>query len=224
MTDEEKLFYSSCIEANKYKFNYGRQANRTLKDLLIPDKTEIQSWVNTTDIHQFDDADHPFFDVKPVELNTKNWKWFEYQELFNIERGKGPRKKDLDGTGTTPVVTSPDSNNGWTSVINVAPIHDGNTIGVNRNGSIAEAFYQPIPFCSTEDVHIFKPKFEMNKYSSLFIVTLIKPEKYRYNYGRKWGISRMKVSKIKLPVDDSGNPDCKFMEKYIKSLPFSKHI
>ena len=34
----EMLFYAKCIEANKYRFNYGRQANRTLRDLLIPSK------------------------------------------------------------------------------------------------------------------------------------------------------------------------------------------
>ena len=37
LTDEEKLFYCSCISANRYRYNYGRQANRTLRDLLIPD-------------------------------------------------------------------------------------------------------------------------------------------------------------------------------------------
>ncbi len=144
--------------------------------------------------------------------------------MFEIERGKGPRKKDLDGTGNTPVVTSSDSNNGWTGVTKTKLIHEGNVIGVNRNGSVAEAFYQPIPFCSTEDVHIFIPKFKMNKFSGLFISALIRLEKYRYNYGRKWGIARMKVSKIKLPVDQSGQPDFNFMETYIKALPFSKTI
>jgi hypothetical protein len=103
-------------------------------------------------------------------------------------------------------------------------VHSGNVIGVNRNGSIAEAFYQPVPFCSTEDVHIFKPKFKINQYIALFMSTLIKREKYRYNYGRKWGIGRMKISKIKLPVASDGEPDFKFMEEYIKTLPFSKQI
>lgn len=34
----EMLFYAYCIRLNKYKYNYGRQANRTLKDILIPKK------------------------------------------------------------------------------------------------------------------------------------------------------------------------------------------
>ncbi|WP_190238002.1 MULTISPECIES: restriction endonuclease subunit S [unclassified Rhizobium] len=42
---EQKIFYCMCIRANKYRFNYGRQANRTLKDLLIPDVSEIPNWI-----------------------------------------------------------------------------------------------------------------------------------------------------------------------------------
>ncbi|WP_201273696.1 hypothetical protein [Sinorhizobium meliloti] len=45
LTVEQKLYYCMCIRANKYRFNYGRQANRTLKDLLIPDLTEIPNWI-----------------------------------------------------------------------------------------------------------------------------------------------------------------------------------
>ena len=179
MSDQEKLFYCSCIEANKFRFNYGRQANRTLKDLLIPSRSEVPNWVYNIDVQKFDSANLPYSSDIPPVLSTQDWQWFEYQELFDIERGKGPRKKDLDGRGTTPVVTSSDSNNGWTAVTNTTPIHSGNTIGVNRNGSIAEAFYQPVSFCSTEDVHVFSPKFQMNQYIGLFIATLMKMEKYR---------------------------------------------
>lgn len=34
----EMLFYAYCLQLNKYKYNYGRQANKTIKDLLIPEK------------------------------------------------------------------------------------------------------------------------------------------------------------------------------------------
>lgn len=33
----EMLFYAYCIQMNKYKYNYGRQANKTLKDIVIPE-------------------------------------------------------------------------------------------------------------------------------------------------------------------------------------------
>jgi hypothetical protein len=106
----------------------------------------------------------------------------------------------------------------------MAPLHPGNTIGVNRNGSVGEAYYQPVPFCSTEDVHIFTPKFLMNKYIALFLVTLIRQEKYRFNYGRKWGLDRMRSSKIRLPATKDGNPDWGYMERFIKMLRFSSQL
>jgi len=46
LSDQEKLYYCACLRANKYRFNYGRQANRTLKDLEIPSPKEIPNWVN----------------------------------------------------------------------------------------------------------------------------------------------------------------------------------
>jgi len=46
LTLPEKLYYCACIRANKYRYNYGRQANRTLKDLPIPDIDEIPEWVH----------------------------------------------------------------------------------------------------------------------------------------------------------------------------------
>lgn len=48
MSIEEKLYYCMCIRANKYRYNYGRQANRTLRDLRIPAPSEIPEWVYST--------------------------------------------------------------------------------------------------------------------------------------------------------------------------------
>jgi hypothetical protein len=36
LSDEELLFYALCIQANAFKYSFGRQANRTLRDLPIP--------------------------------------------------------------------------------------------------------------------------------------------------------------------------------------------
>jgi hypothetical protein len=43
MTLHEKLWRGLCIRANKYRYNYGRQANRTLAELELPD--EIPDWI-----------------------------------------------------------------------------------------------------------------------------------------------------------------------------------
>lgn len=45
LTTEELLYYCSCIWQNRFRFSYGRQANRTLKDLLIPAREAIPDWI-----------------------------------------------------------------------------------------------------------------------------------------------------------------------------------
>lgn len=225
LTDEEKLYYCACLRANQYRFNYGRQANRTLADLLIPSKESIPAWVATTDIHRFDGANKPFSSCKLnlQKMDTTSWKWFEIQELFTIKKGKRLTRANMK-KGNVPFIGSIDSNNGYREFIGQEPIHTGNTITVNYNGSVAESFYQPKSFWASDDVNVLYPKFKMNQYIALFIVTLIKLEKYRFNYGRKWHMERMNVSQIKLPTGDNRKPDFKFMEEYIKTLPFSKQI
>jgi hypothetical protein len=47
----QKLWWSQCILANRYRYSYGRQANRTLGDLLVPDEAPV--WVR--DVHVPDD-------------------------------------------------------------------------------------------------------------------------------------------------------------------------
>jgi len=46
MSTDELMYYCSCIWQNKFRFSYGRQANRTLKELLIPNRSSLPSWVH----------------------------------------------------------------------------------------------------------------------------------------------------------------------------------
>ncbi|MBF0320536.1 MAG: restriction endonuclease subunit S [Nitrospirae bacterium] len=223
LTDEEKLYYCACISANQYRYNYGRQANRTLSDLLIPAKSEIPIWVKQSNAHRYDEASKPLRNNITPQLETQKWQWCQLQQLFDVKKGKRLTKADMTH-GNVPFIGSIDSNNGYREYIGRQPIHSGNTITVNYNGSVAEAFYQPKPFWASDDVNVLYPKFAMNRYIALFFVTLIKLEKYRFNYGRKWHIDRMNISKIKVPVTEEGNPDYPFMESYIMTLPFSKEI
>ena len=165
----------------------------------------------------------PFLDKK-LPLNPNTWKWFYYDEIFNIKKGKRLTKAD-QVEGTINYIGAIDSNNGISAKIsNDSHLHSVNTITVSYNGSIAEAFYQTEPFWATDDVNVLYPKFELNSYIAMFLCTLIYREKYRFNYGRKWDKEMMQCSKIKLPATVEGLPDWQFMEDYIKSLPYSKAI
>jgi hypothetical protein len=220
MTEVELLFYCHCIRMNRYKYNYGRQANRTLGKINVPAVPPL--WLTQVKAN-IDQNIATSYSNKIMSLEVGNWAWFKCSQLFNIERGKGPRLNELTKEGNIPFVTSTDQNNGWNGVSSYS-VHLGNVISVARNGSVGEAFYQPVRFASTEDVHIFNPKFPMNVYIALFFVTILKREKYRYNYGRKWGMQRMNDTYIKLPTTNNGKPNFTFMENYIKSLPYSSSL
>jgi hypothetical protein len=127
--------------------------------------------------------------------------------------------------GDVPYIGASDAYNGLTARIGQAPIHKGGTISVSYNGSVAEAFYQPSPYWATDDVNVLYPKgFKLSPATALFICTVIRLEKYRYNYGRKWHLERMKESIIRLPVLKDGTPDWGYMANFIQSLPYSSQI
>ncbi len=165
-----------------------------------------------------------------LKINTDGWHEFILSDIFDIKKGKRLTKADQTD-GKTPYIGATDSNNGLANYIGQQPLHDGNTITLSYNGSVGEAFYQPVPFWATDDVNVlyFKKEngVEFNKYIALFICTILKKEKYRYSYGRKWTLENMKSSIIRLPSvlkNDEFFPDFEYMEKYIKQLYYSDRI
>ncbi|MDA2092232.1 restriction endonuclease subunit S [Bacillus cereus] len=223
MSFEEKIYYCICIRHNRFRYSaFGREANRTLKSLVVPEYQKIPDWVVTTEQPKVADLRKPLISERP-ELDTHKWEWFKFNQLFDVKKGKRLTKANMT-EGDTLFIGAVDKNNGVTAKIGQAPIHTENTITVNYNGSVGEAFYQPEPYWCSDDVNVLYPKFEMNPYIALFLNTVIRQEKYRYNYGRKWHLQRMRATKIKLPVDDNGEPNWDFMERYIKSLDLSGNI
>jgi hypothetical protein len=223
MSKEQMLYYCYVIEQNKFRYNYGRGANKTFRDILVPSIDEIPSYVNQKKIGGEFDSSAELSCKK--QLHSEKWKPFRYDELFMIKKGKRLTKADMV-PGSIPYIGAIDSNNGISAYIsNDEYLHSANTITVSYNGSIAEAFYQTTEFWATDDVNVLYPKFELNKYIAHFLTTLIHKEKYRFNYGRKWDKELMESSVIKLPAVKTANgkyePDWQFMEDYIKSLPYS---
>lgn len=64
----------------------------------------------------------------------------------------------------------------------------------------------------------------MNKFSGLFLSVVINLESIKWNYGRQIRLNDCQAMKIKLPVTLDGSPDFDFMEKYIKTIKYSKSI
>jgi hypothetical protein len=246
MTKAEILYYCACIKSNRYRYSYGRQANKTIAGLVVPSINEIPSWVNTSNLNPFKEASSAVSDGSTQTLNLQDWVEFRYDEIFKIEKGyynKKPPKKE-GSVNLLPFIGATDSNNGVTSyhcrddvavysrngeIIEDEPISrkifSPNCITVSNNGSVGYAFFQPEEFVCSHDVNpLYLTAREMTKNIGMFLCTIIGMDRYRWNYGRKWRPARMPNSIIKLPTKSNGEPDWDFMENYVKTLPYSRSI
>ena len=224
LTKAELLFYAMAIGANKFRYGaFGREANRSFRSILVPHPDEIPSWVSGANVAMYQGKDAPLFQGAPLGLDPTGWHPFRLGELFDIKKGKRLTSRQRS-VGSTPYIGAIESNNGVSAFIGQEAIHEGNTISVSYNGSVAEAFYQPESFWATDDVNVLYPRFPLTPEVALFICAIIRREKYRFNYGRKWHLSRMRATLIRLPADDSGVPDWRMMTDYIQRLPFSSCV
>lgn len=154
----------------------------------------------------------------------QNLKLFKLNDLFMIKKGKRLTRFEMND-GKTPYLGASSLNNGVTGFIDEPPIHKGGTISINYDGSVGEAFYQNNPFYASDAVNVLYPKnFKLTPFVGLFLCAIIRQEKYRFNYGRKWHLKRMEKTLIEVPTTSNGQPDWQFMEDYIKSLPYSSTL
>lgn len=172
-----------------------------------------------------------------MKLNTKEWKEFVLGDLFIIKKGKRLTAADQED-GNNNYVGAIDSNNGIANHIGQEPIHEGNTISLSYNGSVGEAFYQKDPYWATDDVNALYSRYEgFNEAIGLFIATVLRQEKYKFSYGRKWTLENMNTTIIRLPIQSNEDgsafvdpttqyciegyvPDWDWMETYIQSLNY----
>ncbi|MBK3560501.1 restriction endonuclease subunit S [Streptomyces sp. MBT56] len=217
MTLQEKMWWSQCIEANRYRFNFGRQANRSFSNIQVPD--EVPQWVREAAFPDYQTSQPGALS----SLHTEYWKEFSLSDIFHLQRGERFVQRDLK-PGKTPYIRASALNNGVSSWVDMAPMFPGGTITISSNGSVGESFYQPIPFVASDDIVTLTPKTKMSASACLFFVTVVLAEKYRFNYGRKWFSNRMKDHKVRLPVNASGAPDWGFAAKYMESFPLSQAV
>ncbi len=237
MTRNIALFIVTILNQEQYRYSYGRKDNqKNIKNTVLrlpidalgnPNWSHIENYMNSLKNKPITTSNSKCSEF----LNTSSWQEFELGSIFDIKKGKRLTKAEQT-EGKTLYIGAIDSNNGVTNYIGQEAIHEGNTISLSYNGSVGEAFYQPEPFWATDDVNVlyFKKsnKNEFNKYIALFICTILRQEKYRYSYGRKWVLENMRSTKIKLPIKRNTNneyePDWNFMENYIKALPYGDRI
>ena len=239
---ETLLYICVLINKEQYRFSYGRNCCDRISEFKIklpvtpegtPDWKYMEDFVKDQIIPQLPKKAQRVwlqkYDTKPqlqekIKLNTQDWKWFNYTDLFMISGSKTTPIEELEtyGKGKYPYVTTQAVNNGVEGYYNYCT-EKGGVLTVD-SAVLGFCSYQENDFSASDHVEVLTPLFEMNRYIAIFLVTLINNEQYRYSYGRKCSQIKLRNSKIKLPATPSGEPDWKFMENYIKSLPFSRNI
>ncbi len=230
MTAIEMLFYAKCISSNKYKYNYGRQANKTLKEILIPEEIPIETLNHLKNYNKnlrkkF--IDKPFISNK-FDLNTENWKYFNINDVFDISLGKPIHSTQLEESNNyeLPYITRTGLNNGLAyfaepNFLTDEKINKKNAITIGAEGY--KAFFQSNDFINGNKINILRNK-KLNKYNALFLCLILnKVLCDKFNYGRGATNNRIKKLKIKLPFKDD-RPDFEFMENYIKTIKYSKAL
>lgn len=225
------IFLKNIIFQEKYRFSYGRTLTKgyfeTMK-LKVPTKNGQPDWLSMEnyikEIYQKNDKVNTSSVIKKIiKINLKEWKKFNLEDLFEITGSKTTPLLELEEyrNGKYPFVTTQATNNGVEGFYDYRT-EKGNVLVVD-SAVIGYCSYQPFDFSASDHVEKLVPKFEMDKYTSIFLTTVLNKEQYRYNYGRKASQSRLKQRSIKLPSKND-SPDWNFMREYIKSLPYSANL
>ncbi len=214
----EKLFYCYVINANKYRYSYGRAANKTLKDIELPD--EIPEWVYRVNLESYHETIKTNVPHQTLGLDTSNWKEFALSDLFTQVRGTRLVQGDRE-VGLIPLVTAGQSNLGVKDYIsNTEPKKYSEAITIDM---FCNSFVHIDDFCCDDNILVLKPKNKVSRYVLFFISSVINQDKYRYQYGKQYRQKDFNKHKIQLPSIGSV-PHYQYMEDFIKQLPYSDKI
>ncbi len=154
------------------------------------------------------------------KINVKEWHEFLIGDFFDAFLSSDDIQPKNIVDGETPLVSSGKENNGIVAYIEDknAKKWPGNTITVDMFG---KAFYQEKAYhcVSHGRVNVLIPKFEINGYAQQFIATVIQSvSSKKYEFKEMCTGKKLLQNTIKLPIDETGNPDFSYMESYMKNL------
>lgn len=182
------------------------------------------------------------------QLDVENWKEFRFGHLIQKPyKAKSFNKEELDEISDINVgvryITRTGDNNGCELIANKENIpsqfiEKGNAISIGD--TTATCFYQAEDFIAGDHMVVVRADW-LNKLRGIFIVSILQNEQYKYSYGRAFLMDRISDTVIKLPVvyntdgtlfidakkrysEEGYVPDWKFMENYIKSLPYGDRL
>jgi hypothetical protein len=121
--------------------------------------------------------------------------------------------------GMVPVVSATTQNNGVTGFAHGPAQFPANCLTVANGGNGSGCtFYHQYPFHAVSQATVLCPKFAMTPLAGLFLTVVINREKPKYSFSRRLSLERLQEISIRLPVDVAGQPDCRFMDTYLRRL------
>lgn len=230
------LFIATVLCQERPKYSFGRKWKTHLKDTVIKLPQTIEGFPDWDFMEQYIKS----LNYKPLttqnshpqhSLNIDSWQKFSVRDLFEVKYGINMElnacvlAEDGDCSAINFVARTED-NNGVSA--KVYPVEGkipqpAGIITCAGGGSVLSTFLQEKPFYSGRDLYLLIPKYSMGKAAKLFIITIIKANKYRYSYGRQANVT-LPYLELLLPTTSEGKPDFEFMENYIKSLPYGDRI
>lgn len=234
------LFLATIILQDKYRYSYGnqyRQNNYNKHVIKLPSTPSGEP--NWQYMEDFIDGLHS----KPITtankshelpLKVEEWGEFRVGDLFEIVNGSGITKEEIeDHPGELKAIQSGEENNGCIGMIDQQycidkkyAVYEKPVLTVARSGSAGFVSYQKYG-CVVGDsakLLILKKKEYINDGVMLFLQTILTTLRFKYAYGRKVTQEKYRNEIIKLPITPNGDPDWKFMEDYIKSLPYGDRL
>lgn len=160
-------------------------------------------------------------------IDISSWKKFHLYDdcLFTIDSGtKLDKVKMTINNPSVNFVGRSNANNGVTDYIDeiegIKP-YDAGCLTISLGGEyLGSCFIQDKPFYTSQNVNVLIPKHNMSDYCKRFIATMIfKEGRLRYKAFIDELNRHIRTDfSILLPVTNSGTPDWKYMERYMKRV------
>lgn len=209
MTEKELLWWVMCITANRFRFGFGRQANRTLKDIELPSRTTMPAWVHDVDFVKVFEAELTKLKEVSLEAHAEapaniGTSRSHVSEIFDVSYGNSLELNRLtsDPNGINYVARTA-KNNGITAKVvlppNLEPIQGG-CLSVAVSGSVLETFVQKEPFITGFHIMVLRPKKRMDIEELTFYAMCIRSNQWRYSYGRQ---ANRTLKSLMIPSRDS---------------------
>ena len=161
-----------------------------------------------------------------MKLDIDSWIEFRLGDLFaEMYKAEAHVKGDLEcfnapAEKTIRFISRTEMNNGCDCYVlnnEITGIEEGNAIAIGD--TTATCFYQSDRFVCGDHMVICRADW-LNLYTALFLISILKQEKYKYSYGRAFKMDLISNTTIKLPSTPDNEPDWKYMEQYVKSLNY----